>query len=145
MSFLALAMLILSPGDARPSAQFTTEPLEVVYNNVAEQKAVLVDVRSLEEWNQGHIDGAIFLPVDSLRKFSLDPKKLQKTLPKGKILYTYCLVGMRAKAAATILERQGFAVRPLKPGYEDLVNWGFKQAPVQHAVEKTQTRVAPAR
>jgi len=128
MSGLFMAVLLSMPGDARPSAQFTQDSLDIVYTNVAENKAVLVDVRSPEEWNQGHIDGAIFLPIDSLRKYNLNPKKLQKTLPKGKILYTYCLMGMRAKAAATILERQGYTVRALKPGYEDLINWGFEKA-----------------
>lgn len=125
MSTLFAFLFLVVAADARPSAEFTKDSLNIVYQNVAEKKAVLVDVRSVEEWNKGHIEGAIFLPIDSLRKFSLDPKRLQKALPKNKILYTYCLVGMRAKAAATILERQGFSVRPLKPGYEELVKYGF--------------------
>jgi rhodanese-related sulfurtransferase len=124
---------LLAPGDALPIAEFTKDSLGVVLKNIAEKKAVLVDVRSVEEWNQGHIEGAIFLPIDSLRKYSLAPQKLHKTLPKGKILYTYCLVGMRAKAAATILEKQGHSVRALKPGYEDLLNWGFRKASVSTA------------
>ena len=87
---------------------------------------MLVDVRSQEEWNKGHIEGSIFLPVDSLRK-DVDPKMLAKKLPKDKILYTFCVVGMRAKAAATKLEKYGYTVRALKPGYDDLVKAGFKK------------------
>lgn len=129
MSTLFALLFLVAASDARPSAEFTRDSLDVVAKNLAEKKAVLVDVRSVQEWNQGHIQGAIFLPIDSLRKYSLDPKRLQATLPKNKILYTYCLVGMRAKAAATILEKQGFTVRALKPGYEDLVRAGFKSTP----------------
>lgn len=131
MSMIFAVLLLAVAADARPSADFTKDSLDVVYQNVAEKKAVLVDVRSVEEWNKGHIEGAIFLPIDSLRKYRLDPTRLQKALPKNKILYTYCLVGMRAKAAATILQKQGFTVRALKPGYEELVKYGFAKTPTE--------------
>src|SRR5437868_9903021 len=94
------AALILATAEDRTPVEFTKDTLEVVKANVAKKKAMLVDVRSQEEWNKGHIEGSIFLPVDSLRK-DVDPKMLAKKLPKDKILYTFCVVGMRAKAAAT--------------------------------------------
>jgi rhodanese-related sulfurtransferase len=119
--------LILATVTVRTPIEFTKDTLEVVKTNVANKKAVLVDVRSQEEWNKGHIEGSIFLPVDSLRK-DVDPKMLAKKLPKDKILYTFCVVGMRAKAAATKLEKYGYTVRALKPGYEVLVKPGFKKA-----------------
>jgi rhodanese-related sulfurtransferase/quercetin dioxygenase-like cupin family protein len=112
---------------ARTAIEFTEDTLDVVERNVAQGSAVLVDVRSQEEWDEGHIEGSVFVPVDSLRKHSLDPKKLAKTLPKNKILYTFCVVGMRAKAAAKILEQQGYTVRALKPGYDELIKAGFKK------------------
>jgi hypothetical protein len=34
---------------------------------------------------------------------------------------------MRAKAAAKVLLNQGYTVRTLKPGYDDLVKAGFKK------------------
>lgn len=113
--------------EARYSIEFTKDTLAVVKKNVAEGKAVLVDVRSQQEWNRGHIDGSIFLPVDSLRK-KPDPKMLAKKLPKKTILYTFCVVGMRAKTAAIKLEQQGYTVRALKPGYDELLEAGFKKA-----------------
>jgi phage shock protein E len=124
--FFALT-IFLAPGDARPSAEFTKDSLETVHKNIADEKAVLVDVRSQEEWDAGHLEGSIFLPVTSLRKHSFDAKKVAKTLPKKKIAYTFCVVGMRAKQAATILEQHGYAVRALKPGYEELLKAGFKK------------------
>ena len=112
---------------ARTTIEFTEDTLEVVQENIAAEKAVLVDVRGVEEWNEGHIDGSIFVPVNSLRKHSLDPKKLAETLPKEKVLYTFCVVGMRAKQAGLILEKEGYTVRALKPGYDELIKAGFKK------------------
>jgi rhodanese-related sulfurtransferase len=114
--------------EARRTIEHTKDTLALVKKNVAEGKAVLVDVRSQQEWNKGHIDGSVFLPVDSLRK-KPDPKMLAKKLPKNKrtILYTFCVVGMRAKTAAIKLEQAGYTVRALKPGYDELLEAGFKK------------------
>jgi hypothetical protein len=35
---------------------------------------------------------------------------------------------MRAKNAAIVLQKHGYTVRPLKPGYEQLLKAGFKKA-----------------
>ena len=110
---------------ARRTVEFTDDTLEAVQKNVADKKAVLVDVRSKEEWDQGHVAGSIFVPVTSLRKHSLDREKLAETLPREKIVYTFCVIGMRAKQAGQILEQQGYTVRVLKPGYEQLIEAGF--------------------
>jgi len=128
---LAVITAFAAADSPRPTIDFTEDTLDVVKENVAKDKAVLVDVRSVEEWNQGHLEGTIFVPVTSLQKRSLDPDKLAKTLPPksdNKILYTFCVVGMRAKQAAIILEQQGYIVRALKPGYDDLVKAGLKKA-----------------
>ena len=138
---LTLLFALQTGGSARPTVEFAKDKLEDVKKNVAAKKAVLVDVRSQEEWNEGHIEGSIFVPVTSLRKHSLDPKKLAKTLPKKKTIYTFCVVGMRAKQAALILQQQGYKVRALKPGYEELVKAGFKKAE-KKADEDTRQRNA---
>jgi rhodanese-related sulfurtransferase len=112
--------------ESRRTVEFTKDSLDVVKKSVAEKKAVLVDVRSPMEWNKGHLEGAIFLPIDSLRR-DVDPKKLAKVVPKKKIVYTFCVVGMRAKAAVLKLEQYGYDVRALEPGYEQLLEAGFKK------------------
>jgi phage shock protein E len=121
-----IAAVLLAANSPRNSIEFTKDSLKVVQENVAKNKAVLVDVRSEEEWKQGHIEGSVFVPVTSLRKGG-DPKALAKILPQKKILYTFCVVGMRAKAAAYELEKHGYTVRALKPGYEELLKAGFKK------------------
>jgi rhodanese-related sulfurtransferase len=72
--------------------------------------------------------------VTSLRKGG-DPKALAKKLPKKKVLYTFCVVGMRAKTAAYELGKHGYTVRAVKPGYEDLLKAGFKKGKLQRPAE----------
>lgn len=131
LSTCLVVAIALAPGSSRASIEFAADTLETVEKNVSEGDAVLVDVRSPEEWKMGHIEGSILLPVNSLRKHSFDAKKVANTLPpkkEGKILYTFCVVGMRAKQAGIILQQQGYIVRVLKPGYEELIEAGFKRA-----------------
>jgi rhodanese-related sulfurtransferase len=144
MLTLAVAVLIAfqASADARQSIEFTKDSLEAVKKNVAAGKAVLVDVRSKDEWDKGHVEGSIFLPVTELRKPKLDPKQLAKALPNKKVIYTFCVVGMRAKQAGTILEKQGYPVRVLKPGYDELIKAGFKKAESKKADENTRQRNA---
>ena len=123
--------------EVRYTMEHTKDTLAVVKKNVAEGKAVLVDVRSQQEWNKGHIAGSIFLPVDSLNK--PDAKMLATKLPQKKILYTFCMVGMRAKTAAIKLEQQGYTVRALKPGYDELIKAGFPKGEVAKSAERAAT------
>lgn len=128
-------VIVLATGADRTPVEFTEDSLEIVKENISKNKAVLVDVRSQEEWNKGHLEGAIFLPVTSLGK-TVDAEELAKALPKKKVLYTFCIVGMRAKAAAKVLNKYGYEVRALKPGYDDLIKAGFKKGEDSKNTEK---------
>jgi predicted sulfurtransferase len=48
-----------------------------------QKKAVYVDVRSKESYDQGHLPGAISIPLSEL-------ESRFKDLPRGKFLITYC-------------------------------------------------------
>ena len=109
------------------AADPSIDSLPTVQENVATHKAVIIDVREPGEWKEGHIEGAISLPLSSLKK-GVDTSILEQQIPKDKIVYTHCVKGVRALAAANILEKLGYNVRPLKSGYEDLVNAGFAKA-----------------
>lgn len=102
----------------------TKDTLDAVKVRVNEKKAVLVDVRSEDEWKDGHVKAAQFLPLSELSKMS--ETQIREKLPKDKIIYTHCAVGARALKAGKILEKMGYDIRPLKPGYEDLVKAGFE-------------------
>jgi rhodanese-related sulfurtransferase len=151
LQMLALVSLVAvtQAGKTRVTIEHTTDTLAVVKENVAKGKAVLVDVRGPSEWKKGHIEGAIFLPVDSLGK-NVDREMLAKSLPKDKILYTFCAVGVRARTAAKKLHENGYPVRALKPGYDDLVKAGFKKGKndspaLEAAIRNENTRQRNAR
>ncbi len=47
------------------------------------RKAILVDVRGLDAYKEGHIKGALSIPVDQV-------EARLKELPRGKLIATYC-------------------------------------------------------
>jgi phage shock protein E len=108
-----------------PELEHTKDSLEKVKELVAQNKAVLVDVRELVEWDAGHVKGAVFLPWRDLQD-KFDEAKLREKLPKDTIIYTYCAVGYRSLRAGKIIAKYQYEVRPLKPGYEELVKAGFE-------------------
>jgi rhodanese-related sulfurtransferase len=121
------AVAALSPsvyGKDSDALEFTKDSLSQVKSNVAEGKAILVDVRELVEWNSGHVREAIHLPWRDLQGKKGD--QLVDKLPKDKIVYTYCAVGYRSSRAGEIIAKYKLDVRPLKPGFEDLVKAGFE-------------------
>ncbi|MCE9525380.1 MAG: rhodanese-like domain-containing protein [Planctomycetales bacterium] len=103
----------------------TKDTLDTVKQNLKDGKAVLVDVREQKEWDEGHIAGAVLMPKSKLEK---EAAELAKKLDKNKIVYTHCRAGKRALACGEILKKQGFDVRALKPGYEELLKAGFEKA-----------------
>ena len=105
----------------------TTDSLANVQQKLADEEAQLVDVREQAEWDKGHLEGAVFLPLGLLAK-QHDEATLSKQLDKKKIVYTHCASGHRCKLAADILREAGYDVRPLKQGYKDLLKAGFKKA-----------------
>lgn len=101
-----LAMVLGSAVGVAVAAEHTKDSLESVQQAVADQKAVLVDVREPEEWNEGHLSGARSLPLSVLEK-GVKPDALANLLPKTKIIYVHCLAGGRCLEAADILAPLG--------------------------------------
>lgn len=108
------------------AADTPEEPLSQVKTNVESGKAVLVDVRQQREWDAGHVEGAILLPLGSIED-GLNPEEAAK-LPKEKVVYLHCAIGLRAAAAGEALEKLGYKVRPLDVDYKALVKAGFEKA-----------------
>lgn len=117
---LVLSSVVFAAGHAK-------ETLAQVKMAVDNQQAVLVDVREKRELGNGYIEDAISLPLSELNG-NVDVERLKAKLPSDKVLYTYCVVGKRALAVANILEKHGYEVRGLKPGYKELVEAGFPKA-----------------
>jgi phage shock protein E len=104
----------------------TKDSLDSVKASVQSGKAVIVDVREPGEWEAGHLKGAILAPMSKLKNQS-QASELLKLLPKDKIIYTHCKAGGRSLTCGDILKAHGYDVRPLKPGYDDLVKAGFEK------------------
>ena len=105
------------------AAELTKDSLATVEKSIAAEKAVLVDVRERSEWDKGHVKGAMLIPLSLLQE---DAATTAKRLPKDKIIYAHCVSGRRCVTAANILEKLGYEVRPIKPGYKELVEAGFE-------------------
>lgn len=109
------------------AAEPTKESLASVLKNLAEDKAILIDVREQREWDSGHLEQARLLPLSELRN-GVEAGSLKERLPEDRIIYTHCKAGVRSCLAADILAKYGYEVRALKPGYKDLVKAGFPKA-----------------
>ena len=120
-----LAVLLLA-GALPARAEHTKDSLDTVKTSLAEKKAVIVDVREFDEWEEGHLREARHLPLSSLEQ--IDKDAVAKVLPKDKVIYLHCQAGGRCQKAADLLEPLGYDVRALEPGYPDLVEAGFPAA-----------------
>jgi NADPH-dependent 2,4-dienoyl-CoA reductase/sulfur reductase-like enzyme/rhodanese-related sulfurtransferase len=79
---------------------------------------LVLDVRTLGEYEASHLAGAMHLPVDDLR-FELD------RLPKDRRIVVQCRSGFRAHLAVRILKQHGFAdVANLTGGHMSMVAEG---------------------
>lgn len=68
-----------------------------------ENGAILVDVRSKQEYNEGHLEKAISIPEYELLKRA--SKELKE---KNSIIVVYCDSGTRSRKAKKKLERMGY-------------------------------------
>ena len=64
--------------------------------------AVLLDVRSPQEYREGHIPGSQNVPLQQLDKVE------EVTENKDTILYVYCRSGARSRQAVSLLNHMGY-------------------------------------
>jgi rhodanese-related sulfurtransferase len=67
-----------------------------------DKKMVVVDVRREPEFADGHITGAVNIPLNDMT----DPASMAN-LDESKNLYVHCAGGYRSIIAASLLKRQG--------------------------------------
>ena len=90
---------------------------------IAGPDVVVLDVRTAEEFNEGHIANALNIDV----KADDFIKKARATLPKGKTIAVYCRAGRRSADAATRLGSKGYKVVNL---YGGITAWKDNNMPV---------------
>ena len=105
----------------------TTDKIQTVNKQVFAEKikttpnSQILDVRTPEEFKEGHIDNA--LNIDWLGDhFVQDAEKLDKDKP----VFVYCRSGKRSKAASDKLQEMGFkTIYNLDGGY---ISWSTKDS-----------------
>lgn len=70
-------------------------------NELRSKGAVVVDVRTKQEYASGHVKGSLNIPLDALQK-------RMKELPANRPIITCCASGMRSGTARRILLSNGF-------------------------------------
>ncbi|MCX9013026.1 MAG: rhodanese-like domain-containing protein [Candidatus Methanoperedens sp.] len=107
----------------------TTQPPEKKYTDISFQQAkemidsgevFILDVRTQEEYDAGHIRGSTLIPVQVLKE-RLDE------IPKDKKILVYCRTGGRSAQASEILVNNGFKeIYNMKGGITDWTNAGYE-------------------
>ena len=87
-----------------------------------EEQGVVIDVRTQEEYEEGHL-----VKTDKLLDFTNGEfQDSLSDLDKDKTYYLYCRTGNRSGQAARIMKSQGFENVYNVGGFEDLANAGFE-------------------
>ena len=100
-------------GKEEPYKNLTCAQFAELINNPEVQ---LVDVRTMEEYTEGHIAGSLLIDVKDENFASL----VDEQLAKNKKVAVYCRSGRRSRTAADILVKKGFKVYNLDKG---ILNW----------------------
>ena len=79
-------------------------------NIMLTEKPIVVDVRSLEEYNEGHIPNAISIPLGTIEN-----EAETKLKNKDDLILVYCRSGRRSREAA---------LRLIEKGYTNVIDFG---------------------
>ena len=111
---LAALGLTTACGQQRSGAAENFENVEVAAfaELIADSNVVILDVRKVDEFAEGHIKGAIL--IDQFQSDFVE--QAQAKLPKGKTIAVYCRSGRRSANAAGKLADIGYKCVNLKGG-----------------------------
>ena len=91
------------------------ELIEIIKANT---NIVLFDVRSPQEFKEGHLNGAINIPIYELEKWCNNESNKNYN---DKTIIVYCQSGIRSKKAIKILNKNGFTeLYHLKDGLDGI-------------------------
>lgn len=103
-SILAIGGLAWVLVAAIPSSESADTSFAAIQRNMTDNRALLVDVRTPQEFADGHIDGAVNIPVEMIEAGSANVAE-DTDVP----LYVYCRSGNRSATAKASLEQQGYS------------------------------------
>ncbi|MCK5511681.1 MAG: hypothetical protein KAI96_02670 [Thermodesulfovibrionia bacterium] len=79
----------------------TVEEAKKLLDDEKKADVELIDVREPQEYEEGHLPGALLIPMSEL------PNRLEELDP-SKTVVTYCRAGIRSRSAASFMKGQGF-------------------------------------
>ena len=107
-SLLSIILLLTACGKRLYETIDTNKALELINND-----AIVIDVRTVEEFNREHIPNAVNIPLDQIDTIEYD---------KDLTIIVYCQSGIRSKEAVEKLANIGYTnLYNLDGG---LLNWG---------------------
>jgi phage shock protein E len=101
LALLACAAVAGEPPAAAPAATMTQEQL-VEHLDKHPQHLFVLDVRTPQEYAEGHVPGAVNVPHDQLASRLAE-------VPKDKDVVVYCRSGRRSDLAADVLATHGYS------------------------------------
>ena len=118
LTVVCLAAAFAVPVAAQAAA---AKPAEKTAVQPAKAKGIWIDVRTPEEFKEGHLKDAVNIPVDQIgaRSGSVSP---DKSAPVN----LYCRSGRRSEAALQELKKMGYTNVTNHGGYQDLLQKGLK-------------------
>ena len=120
MNRLILIMLLFISCEIK-KGEFHLLEYKLYKNHIENNSVQLYDVRTPEEYNLGHINGAVNIDYKNEEIFYESFEKLDKSKP----VYLYCRSGNRSKKSADILIELGFTkVYDLKGGF---IEWNLNE------------------
>jgi rhodanese-related sulfurtransferase len=94
---------------------------EAFSSEMINNPGTLIDVRTIEEFAEGHLPGAVNIDF-----YDDNFSDLIKKTASGKTVYLYCALGNRSAKAVKILEKKNIKSIHLKGGIEAWKNAGFE-------------------
>ena len=110
-------------------ARMNEKALDEVKKEIACGKAVLVDVRNPDEWNAGHVDGAILIPYEQI-----DKRIAEVARDRNTPILLYCGSGRRSGIGLDSLK---------KAGYENVTNLGSVEDAASPPLERPTPSAVP--
>ena len=95
------------------AADFRSVDADSFAQLIEDTTVLRLDVRTANEYAQGHIPGALLIDVTQADFM----QKAEQLLPKDKSIALYCRSGRRSKTAAMQLAKQGYQVIELNTGF----------------------------
>lgn len=113
LALLSAAGVICSGAVRKNSNKFKSLSTKEFEKAIKSKDVRLIDVRTAEEYAQGHIPGAINIDVNS----SDFAERCMKVLRSGETAALYCRSGRRSKNAANILSSRWTSIIELDGGF----------------------------